>query len=56
MANPSNLFRPGGRLYELVLHVRPSSDDLVDKLGLDAGPPAATSHLAGQHFRGDITP
>ena len=55
MANPPHLFRVDGRLDELVLHVRPWSDDVLDKLGFDARPPAVSSHLAGQHFRGDIT-
>ena len=52
MANPPNLFRPDGRLDELVLHVRPWSDDVLDKLGFDARSPAVSSHLAGQHFLG----
>jgi hypothetical protein len=30
------LFRVGGRLDELVLQVRPWSDDVVDKLGFDS--------------------
>ena len=33
MANPPHLFRVDGRLDELVLHIRPWSDDVVDKLG-----------------------
>ena len=36
MPNPANLFRPDGRLDKLV-QVRPSSDDVLDKLGFDAG-------------------
>ncbi len=35
MANPPHLFRVDGRLDELVLHIRPWSDDVVDKLGFD---------------------
>ncbi len=55
MANPANLFRPDGRLDELVLHVRAWSDDVLDKLGFDAGSPSVRSDLAGQHFRGNST-
>ena len=55
MANPTNLFGPEGRLDELVLHVRPWSDDVLDKLGFDAGSPSVSSDLAGQHFRGNGT-
>ena len=50
MANPANLW-PDGRLEELVLRVRPWSDDVLDKLGFDAGSPSESSDLAGQHFR-----
>ena len=35
MANPPDLFRVDRRLDELVLHIRPWSDDVVDKLGFD---------------------
>jgi hypothetical protein len=35
MANPPPLFRLDRRLDELVLHIRPWSDDVVDKLGFD---------------------
>ena len=35
MANPPHLFRVDRRLDELVLHIRPWSDDVVDKLGFD---------------------
>jgi hypothetical protein len=35
MANPRHLFRVDRRLDERVLHIRPWSDDLVDKLGFD---------------------
>ena len=35
MANPPQLFRVDRRLDELVLHIRPWSDDVVDKLGFD---------------------
>ena len=35
MANPPHLFRVDGRLDELVLRIRPWSDDVVDKLGFD---------------------
>ncbi len=54
MANPPQLLRVDGRHDELVLHVRPWSDVVVDKLAFDARPPPVSSHLAGQHFRGDI--
>jgi hypothetical protein len=35
MANPPDPFRVDGRLGELVLCIRPWSDDVVDKLGFD---------------------
>jgi hypothetical protein len=35
MANPAHLFRVDGRLDELVVRIRPWSDDVVDKLGFD---------------------
>ena len=35
MANPPHLFRVDGRLDQLVLQVRPWSDDVVDELGFD---------------------
>ncbi len=35
MANPAHLFRVDRRLDELVLRIRPWSDDVVDKLGFD---------------------
>ena len=35
MANPPHLFRVDARLELLVLHIRPWSDDVVDKLGFD---------------------
>ncbi len=35
MANPLHLFRVDGRLEQLVLHICPWSDDVVDKLGFD---------------------
>ena len=35
MANPPHLFRVDRRLDELVLRIRPWSDDVVDKLGFD---------------------
>jgi hypothetical protein len=35
MANPQHLFRVDARLKLLVLHIRPWSDQVVDKLGFD---------------------
>jgi hypothetical protein len=35
MANPPQPFRVDRRLDEVVLHIRPLSDDIVDKLGFD---------------------
>jgi hypothetical protein len=35
MANSAHLFRVDGRLDELVVRIRPWSDDVVDKLGFD---------------------
>ena len=35
MADLQQLHRPGGRLDEVVLHVRPWRDDVVDKAGFD---------------------
>jgi hypothetical protein len=35
MANSPPLFRVEARLEQLVLHIRPCSDDVVDKLGFD---------------------
>jgi hypothetical protein len=55
VANPSNLFRRDGRLNELVRHIRPWSDDIRGKLGLDARSLSVSSDLASQHLRGDGT-
>jgi hypothetical protein len=54
MANPPNLFGSDGRLDELVLHVCPWPDEVLDKLDFDACWPEVSSHIAGRHFRGDI--
>jgi hypothetical protein len=35
MANPPHLFRVDGRLDQLVLRIRPWTDDIVDTLGFD---------------------
>ena len=37
MANPPHLFRIDRRLDELVVRIRPWSDDVVEKLGFDPG-------------------
>ena len=47
MANPPHLFRVDRRLDELVLHIRPWSDDVVDKLGFDPRSPYVKGLLAG---------
>jgi hypothetical protein len=45
MANPPHLFRLDGRLDELVLHVCPWSDDVVDKLGFELRPSPAFAEV-----------
>ena len=35
MAIPPHLFRVDGRLDELVVRIRPRSDDVIEKLGFD---------------------
>jgi hypothetical protein len=41
MADLQQLFRPEGRLDEVVLHVRPWRDDVVDRAGFDPRSPYA---------------
>ena len=41
MAGPQQLLRPEGRLDEVVLHVRPWRDDVVDQAGFDPRSPYA---------------
>ncbi len=49
----ANLPGSNGRHDQLVLQVRPWSDDVLDKLGFDARSPAVAGNLFGQDFLGN---